>query len=316
MTLRGVMRDLRRSLWVLLALLLAGVLVGVAYSVAVPALPSASAYVRLPPSNPNATVQSAQSPQTDEVIALSPTVLVPAARQAHEALSYQTLQQRVSVTTPGGSNILQITARAPTAKGAVALANAILARFVFYVNSSAGVATAEVQALESAQTSEESSIKSWNSLIRSETALLATEPKGSTLAAATLSARDENEGALSAAEAYVTFLGGLIDQDVITASGPAVGAVPLSMATFADRASSARPFELAGLGLLVGLVIGLLVALVRARLDRRLRSRDDIARAAGAPVLTSLSPRRLRRAADWQHLLDRWRPTLGESARL
>ncbi|HEY0936801.1 MAG TPA: hypothetical protein VGD91_24085, partial [Trebonia sp.] len=62
--------------------------------------------------------------------------------------------------------------------------------------------------------------------------------------------------------------------------------VPASIATGTSRSSHIALF--AGGGLLAGALVGFLLAIRRSRADRRLRARDDIANAAGFPVLASV----------------------------
>ena len=68
------------------------------------------------------------------------------------------------------------------------------------------------------------------------------------------------------------------------------GTVPRP-ATAAAAQASASPIRWAGFGLLGGLVIGAGVALLRQRLSDRLLTDEDIASAAGLPVLLDLGPR-------------------------
>lgn len=314
-TMRGLLRDLRRFLKLIVALALAGLVIGVAYTVAVPALPAATSLVLLPASGTNAEGQPIQDPQTDVEIALSPAVLVPAGREAGLALSYPTLHRRVAVTTPT-TNIVQIAASASTSRDAEELANAVARQFVRYLNNSSVVAANTVVALEEEAAALQRTVVSLKAEIQSATNQESKDKRGSAAAISTLNLI----GVLQTEEVNTTLqLESVNSQSAeakITASGPALGAVPLEFATTAVRSSVARPIEFGALGALAGLVIGLLVALLRARLDGRLRSRDDIARAAGVPVLTSLAVRAPRRAADWGHLLDIWSPTVAESARL
>ena len=50
--------------------------------------------------------------------------------------------------------------------------------------------------------------------------------------------------------------------------------------------------------------------------DRRLRNRDDIARAAGVPVIATLPADRPRRVDDWHELLHKWTPGPSENLML
>jgi capsular polysaccharide biosynthesis protein len=84
---------------------------------------------------------------------------------------------------------------------------------------------------------------------------------------------------------------------------------PLPSATNVVRSSQLHVAIEAFLGLLVGGLLGSIVALMRARRDRRLRSRDEIAGALRAPVLASLEAKRCKSIADWEKLLGHYAPS-------
>lgn len=64
-----------------------------------------------------------------------------------------------------------------------------------------------------------------------------------------------------------------------------------------------------GLGALLGAIAGAILAIARARGDRRLRLRDEIADAVGLPVLASVSSYRANDPSDWANLLEHYSPT-------
>ncbi len=313
LTLRGFARDLRRSLRLIVVVGLVGLVGGALYAIAVPALPSASAFVLLPASTTNAEGQPLQDAETDIQIALSLPNLIKAEHDAGLALSIQTLQERVAVTTPA-TDILQITASGTTPGEAESLANAVMNEFLSYVNNSSLVAANVEAALQQQAIQVRSVLANLAKEIRSASNQEAQQVPGSPEAISFSNLIGVLSTERTNASLQLESVNSQIAEAEITASGPALGAVPLESATTAVRPSVARPFLLAILGALIGLVIAVLVALVRARLDSRLRSRDDIARAVGAPVLTSLSVKQPRRVTDWQHLLDVWKPTFATRA--
>jgi capsular polysaccharide biosynthesis protein len=82
-----------------------------------------------------------------------------------------------------------------------------------------------------------------------------------------------------------------------------------------ERATNATGTPLAmrlavngGIAALLGALAGAIVALAISRGDRRLRQRDEIADAAGAPVLASIPVRHPSDAAGWTALLDDYQP--------
>lgn len=315
LTLRAIVRDVRRSLPIIVVLALVGLVAGIAYAVARPSLPSASSQVLLPASATNAQGQPIQGQDTDVQIALSQAVLEPAGRVAGLSLPYRTLQQRVTVTTPA-PNILQITASDPSARGAEHLANAVASQFLAYVNSPTATESIAVAALTDQVPGVELTISEDKADIGATRKLLAAEPPGSAEASNTRNLLNQYQNNYNQFKGQLAALNANIDHASLNLTVPAAGATLLASATSATRPSVGRTIGLAMLGALAGLIVGIVLSLVRARLDRRLRSRDDIARAAGLPVLASMWPKHPHRVADWQHLFDSWTPTLAESARL
>ena len=66
-------------------------------------------------------------------------------------------------------------------------------------------------------------------------------------------------------------------------------------------------------GAIAGFLVGVTIVIVRASRDRRVRLRDDIAAAAGAPVVASIATRRPRNTSDWLALLENYEPNADES---
>ena len=107
-----------------------------------------------------------------------------------------------------------------------------------------------------------------------------------------------------------------IIQAQVSGSSPSSGAIVLERATTAIRPSILRIPELGIIGLLGGLLVGVVVAFGVGRKDRRLRQRDEIARAADAPVLASLSAVRRHKSEDLIVLLDHFEPSVIDKANL
>jgi capsular polysaccharide biosynthesis protein len=107
------------------------------------------------------------------------------------------------------------------------------------------------------------------------------------------------------ADSYVDFVqspkspGGKTTAEVLENATPAIGP------TLPVRAA-----ETGGLGGLAGALIGMIVAAAIGRTDRRLRERDEIAAAIGAPVLASLPVAHPSDAGSWARLLANYEPTI------
>jgi hypothetical protein len=93
------------------------------------------------------------------------------------------------------------------------------------------------------------------------------------------------------------------------ASSGVVGGQVVEPAATATGSLGRTRAEYAGLGLLIGLLVGMLIALALSRTDKRLRRRDDIARAIGVPVLASIAVRRPSDATGWTRLFESYEPT-------
>lgn len=119
--------------------------------------------------------------------------------------------------------------------------------------------------------------------------------------------------AFAVARSYVAYVGqrnspgGQVQARLLCKQGaapsPAACATPATGTTL--RAAAA---ETAGLGALAGVLLGVIVALAIGRTDRRLRERDEIAGAIGAPVLASVPVIHPSGTAGWVRLLEAYEP--------
>jgi capsular polysaccharide biosynthesis protein len=116
-------------------------------------------------------------------------------------------------------------------------------------------------------------------------------------------AADAEHVANAVADQYVALVrspgapSGRVLAKVVATASPAIGTtVPAWVAA------------LAGVGLLAGLVLGLIVVVAIGRTDRRLRERDEIAGAVGAPVLASVPVVHPSGTAGWVRLLESYEP--------
>lgn len=109
-------------------------------------------------------------------------------------------------------------------------------------------------------------------------------------------------------QVYLVFV--TTDQKLPGDLGKKVGARVLEEATSARGGSLAIHLGIyGGLGALFGAIAGAIAVLIRARGDRRLRLRDEVADAVGIPVLASVSSYRATDPSDWAQLLEHYAPT-------
>jgi capsular polysaccharide biosynthesis protein len=111
------------------------------------------------------------------------------------------------------------------------------------------------------------------------------------------------------ANSYVQFVkskgspGGQVKAQLVCPQGSTSCATPATGATV-----SAKAAETGGLGALAGILLGGIVVVSIGRTDRRLRERDEIAGAVGAPVLASVPVIHPSDTSGWVRLLEAYEP--------
>ncbi|WP_327633730.1 Wzz/FepE/Etk N-terminal domain-containing protein [Kribbella sp. NBC_00482] len=104
------------------------------------------------------------------------------------------------------------------------------------------------------------------------------------------------------------------DQNLPGDLGKKTGARVLEQATTARGGNILVHLGILGLlGALIGAAVGSVGVLAKARGDRRLRLRDEIADAVGLPVLASVSSYQATDVSDWAYLLEHYSPTAVEA---
>ncbi len=304
LSLRDSLRVVLRRRRIVAALLLVGLLLGIGYAVAVPGLASAKTLVLLPTAPLTTSGTPARDIATELKIVTSSGILNPAAASAGVKLPFTTLQNRVSASAVT-DDVVQIVANAPDSEHAQNLANAVAKQFVN--NNSAQSSLLESGAEQQASTE--------LGLLNQEIAT----------ANALLKRAEASNNQSEVAQLTVNL--GTLGQDQKLASNellqleadrstPGSGAEILQAATYAVKPSVFRIPELGLIGLAGGLLVGICAAFAMGRRDRRLRQRDGIAKAAGAPVLASLTAVRHTKSGDLVELLDEFQPSVSDKANL
>jgi capsular polysaccharide biosynthesis protein len=294
--------------WRLLGVcVLVGALVGMFFAAVSPHRPTASSLVILPPASSGTNGQSVRDMNTEIQIAMSSGVLEQAGNAVRPRLAASTLQDQVAVTATT-QDILEIQARADTARAAVALANAVANSYVDYsTHASANRAKQLAASLRSQAARLNQQAAELQTQIAQHATLAAALPRGS------VQANAESETLASLQARY----GDLVQQvdSVDTQIGNAdLGSSGTNAATVLESATTATtPSRLAAarpilLGAAIGLIIGAVLALRRERRQQRLRRRQDIADAVGAPVLASLKAQRVKSVSQLVALLNRFQP--------
>jgi capsular polysaccharide biosynthesis protein len=292
-SLRFMGKALRRQAWVWCATALAGMVVGLGLFAAFPPSYTASTSVLLtndPLADPSDAIQTS--------VTLAQAVAV-----ARDALQQLHLRQSVSSFAASYTvaqitdRILTITVTAPTSSGAVSRANALAAAFLQFRANALRIQQQIVLATLGQQIAQ-----------AAQQVALATERVDAQLAQPPSAAQGARLHTLQAAQyqAYIA-LAGLQHTAAslpVTTTSMVAGSGVLDTAVPARRGRQALLFYPLG-GLYAGLMLGLGIVIIGALASDRLRRRDDVAHALGAPVTLSVGsihgarwlPGRLRLAA-------------------
>ena len=201
--------------------------------------------------------------------------------------------QKATTVTIVTDRVLQITVSAPTSAEAVSRANAVAAAFLQFRASE--METAQnllVNSLEQQVAPAKQNVASINSQISQASA----QPSSTAQEATLKNLRDQ----LSQAKQQL-YIDEQTVQDTRASTGTATavtGSVVLDPAAVLAHSGTKYLVIYSGIGLIAGLALGLAIVVIRAIVSDRLRRRDDVSQALGAPVKLSVGAVRL----------SRWRP--------
>ena len=283
-----LMGAIKRTARFWLALGIVGLLIGAAYDVKSPPAEKASASVLItygPDENPSSAVVDNQA------IAESRSVAELAMGKLGLQESVGSFQKATTVTIVT-DRVLQFTISAPTSAEAVSRANAVAAAFLqFRASQMEAAQNLLVNSLEQQVAQAKQTVASINSQISQVSA----QPSS-----AQASELKNLRAQLSQATQQL-----YIDEQTVqdtrasTATATAVtGSVVLDPAVALAHSHTKYLVLYGGIGLIMGLVLGLAIVVIRAIVSDRLRRRDDVSQALGAPVKLSVGAVRL----------SRWRP--------
>jgi capsular polysaccharide biosynthesis protein len=311
--LRGSLQEIwRRRLLVFVVAALCG-LGGLVYGFLKPGNVTASALVLLPASTASGSNNSGNSGNsgavgsgisTQAVIARSTPVLSAAGAKVTPPLGASAVQKLVTVT-PLSSQILQIGAEARESRGAVQLANAVATSYVDYIGqletNSNGPGVADLKK-ESATFTKQ--IKDLQGQINAITTRITSEG-----AASSAGQRDVVLlGSLQSQQDQVSLQLNTVTNQIASAQS-ATKSTENTTRIFQSAAAEpkspyALPLEAGIIGFAVGLLGAAIFVLIRLQRGHRLRHRDEIARAAGAPVIASLDAPSCTNSSAWRELLE------------
>ncbi|MDQ3895965.1 MAG: hypothetical protein M3326_01735 [Actinomycetota bacterium] len=266
----------------------------------------------LPPSALDATGRPLRNVATERRIAASAEVLRRAGEALNPPVPASRLVTRVTVNAIG-SDILDIGAQAPSPREAVKLADAVAKEYVnFSETATAEQADTSIALLKDTATALQNQIETLTADIAAGSARLAGLPQGSPQAAQQAALLDSQRAAQVDANRQLSALNTRVADARLNAELSRRGLRVLEPAGTPDEPWRRQAVITVGVGGAGGLLVGAMLAIYLGQGDRRLRSRDDVARAAGVPVLASLAVHPPKRVEHWRKLLQRWTPSASE----
>ncbi len=309
---RRILRVIRRRWVSVVALVAAGLAVGLLATLLRPPSFLARSGVLLPPSPVDAQGKPLRNIQTEVSIAESAEILGRAGKALNPPRSPAALRDRVDVH-PVSIDILEVRAKASTPGEAALLANTVASEYVSYSETVSFEQADTSVALLRAQAKElDERIRELDSEIAATSADVAGQAPGSPEAVRQAALLDALRVSQVNASRQLSTVNSRIADAQLEAELARSGLRVLEPATAPSHAFRPRLVVNTGLGGFIGVVAGVLLALTRAHRDRRLRTRDELANAAAAPVLLSSDVRAPKGLNDYRELLAHWVPTATE----
>ena len=311
LNLRASLQEIwrRRLLIIIIAALCA--VGGITYALLKPVDPTAVTLVLLPPDSVSSSTSSVSGNSgaggngldTDAVIARSTPVLAAAGAKVTPPLGVLSMRKLVTVT-PLSGQILQIEAQAPTGTYAVQLANAVAASYVDYIDqletNSAGPGVVALQR-ESSQLTQQ--IKDLQTQIDAVSARISSEGAGSSAGQQDTTLLESLRNEQNQVALQLNNVSSQIASAEL-ANGSTAGATrTLQKAALQPMSPYRLPVEAGIIGFAIGLLSGTVFVLIRFQRGHRLRLRDEIARAAGAPVIASIEAPTCTTSSAWRDFL-------------
>jgi capsular polysaccharide biosynthesis protein len=253
--------------------------------------------------------------ETETLIVRSAEILDRAGKTFRPPVTSRALRDRISAQglTP---DVLEVRAEAGRPVDAKRLADAVVNEYVAYSNrSSTAEASANIALLQGQAHDLEQRVRDLESDILATTARLAGLDQSSAEGLRQAALLDSMRSAQAEASRQLAIANGRLADARLSDFGRR-GTRVLQPAEVPKEASRPRPFWNIGASGLIGLVAGTVLALALDRNDGRLRRREAIAAAVGAPVVASLNVPRRVSAAKCRVLVGRWQPSPVEALAL
>jgi capsular polysaccharide biosynthesis protein len=265
-----------------------GLIVGAGYAVMRPPAHTATVSILLV-DDPNEV--PASEAQTDVILAESLPVATAVVKQLGLPQTPVSFAATYSVVSPT-PQILMITAKGATSPQAVQMAAALATQFLnFRAQFELGQQQEAVTQLNQQVTAAQQKLDSLNDQINQATAQPSTPAQQANLS----SLHKQQTAATTNLNQVQQYVSTTLAQDQTTTQAMVHGSQVLNAATAAKRSSAKTLLTYAVIGLIGGLAVGMVVVIIGAITSERLRRRDDIAYAFGAPVRLSVGPLREQR---------------------
>jgi capsular polysaccharide biosynthesis protein len=311
--LRGLAAAVWRQRRAALACIVVALVGAVGFTVVAPPLYTARALVLLPASSLDANGAPTRDVQTQVRIASSSNVLGLAARALHPIPNVADLHTHVTVSAPT-PDLLQFAARASSQASAEATADQVANAYV--VASQRGTSdlvTRVVAALKAQATGLTEQATALQTQIDAATTRLGALDPTSAAAANETARLDSLRAQQGDVASQLLNVNGQVSDVQLSSAVANSGTRLLQRASGASNAAVVTGLRNGGFGLVLGLLAGTMLALMLDRRDRRLRRRDDIARAAGVPTIASIATRVTRTSEERLALMSQYEPSLDES---
>lgn len=306
--IRSTLAVLRRRRLTLLLVLGTSVACAFAYTVLQPPAFVARSGVLLPASPLDENGKALRDMDTEVQVAASAQVLTPAGRAVTPPVSAVALRRKVSVRAVSTA-VLEVQVSDRSARRAALLADAVASEYVAYsfkATSDESDTTIRLL-LDQAATLDEQVRKLEDNIASNTSRLAGTDPNSGEALRITALIDAMRSQQVDAARQLATVNGRIADARLTGELSRRATRV-LDSAVSPSNPAGPRAVRNLAVGGMVGLIAGIIVALVRDRRDRRLRTRDQLAHAAEAPVLASLSVPRTTSLRAYRKLLEKWVP--------
>ncbi len=270
----------RRSWALLCAAAVLGLVLGFGFDVMSPPAYQASTTVLLthgPNDNP------VDAMQTDTALAESQSVAQRVVQQLHLSDSVSTFRAAVTVT-PITDRVLLMTVSAPSSAQAVARAKALAAQFLQF---RAAQLQTQQQLLVAGLQQQISLARQHIASLTTQIGALSAQPVSAARQAESSKLTTQRTDAITALSILQQTTAGQQASGLTTMMTEVKGSQVLDAAAPIHRSALKYAVIYTAMGLFAGLVLGLAFVVIRALVSDRLRRRDDVADALGAPVSLS-----------------------------